>query len=53
MVDCSASGAEDVNEAVQAAKAAFPAWSKLSGLERGNILRKAAEIIKVGLSFGK
>jgi aldehyde dehydrogenase family 9 protein A1 len=46
LVECSASGVEDVEAAVQAAKAAFPEWSKLSGLERGNILRKASEIMK-------
>jgi aldehyde dehydrogenase family 9 protein A1 len=49
LVECSASGPQDVDAAVQAAKAAFPEWSKLTGLERGTILHKAADLIKANL----
>ena len=37
---------EDVNDAVAAAKAAYPAWSARPWQERVAILRKAAEIIR-------
>jgi aldehyde dehydrogenase (NAD+) len=37
---------EDLNEAVQAAKDAQKLWKKLSGVERGNLLFKAADIIE-------
>jgi aldehyde dehydrogenase (NAD+) len=37
---------EDLNEAVQAAKQAQKLWKKLSGVERGNLLYKAAEMIE-------
>jgi len=37
---------EDLNEAVQAAKQAQKGWKKLSGVERGNYLFKAAEILE-------
>ncbi|AOW93119.1 aldehyde dehydrogenase [Rhodococcus sp. WMMA185] len=37
---------EDVDRAAAAARAAFPAWSALSGKERGEYLAKAAAIIK-------
>ena len=35
-----------VDEAVAAARAAQPAWAKMTGVERGRILRKAADIIR-------
>ncbi|MDQ0338280.1 aldehyde dehydrogenase (NAD+) [Caldalkalibacillus uzonensis] len=41
-----ASTADDVQEAVQAAKAAQRTWKKMSGAERGNILYKAADILE-------
>lgn len=41
-----ASTAEDVDEAVKAAKAAARSWRKVSGAERGNILYKAADILE-------
>lgn len=37
---------EDLNEAVQAAKDAQKLWKKLSGVERGNLLFKAADMIE-------
>src|SRR4051794_20302711 len=40
---------EDLNEAVLAAKQAQKAWKKLSGIERGNLLFKAAEILEENL----
>jgi aldehyde dehydrogenase (NAD+) len=36
---------EDVNKAVTAAEAAFPAWSALSPIERGKPMKKMAEMI--------
>lgn len=38
-------GAEDVDAAVTAAEAAFPAWKAISALERRNILLKFADLI--------
>lgn len=38
--------AADIDDAVAAAKAAFPAWSKMAGAERRNILIKVAEGIE-------
>ncbi|NNJ10362.1 aldehyde dehydrogenase family protein [Chloroflexales bacterium ZM16-3] len=40
------SGVEDVNAAVAAAKAAYPAWSQVPAPRRGEILLRAAEIIQ-------
>ncbi|RXT07901.1 alpha-ketoglutaric semialdehyde dehydrogenase GucD [Ammoniphilus sp. CFH 90114] len=40
------STAEDVDMAVKAAKSAFPHWSKLSGGARGDVLRKAADLME-------
>ncbi len=37
---------EDVRLAIQAAKTAFPQWRDLSGHSRGEILRKAADILE-------
>jgi aldehyde dehydrogenase (NAD+) len=39
------SDAEDVADAVAAAKEAFPAWSRLSAAARGEVLRKAADAV--------
>ncbi|XP_033762518.1 4-trimethylaminobutyraldehyde dehydrogenase-like [Pecten maximus] len=39
-------GSTDVDEAVLAAQDAFKTWSKISGFERGAILKKAANIIR-------
>jgi aldehyde dehydrogenase (NAD+) len=41
--------ADDVDIAVKAAKAAFPAWSELSALERGGHLFKLADAIEKAL----
>lgn len=49
LVECSSSSVKDVNDAVESAKAGFAAWSKLTGLERGTILHRAAEVIKANL----
>lgn len=35
-----------IEQAVEAAKAGFAVWSKMSGTERGRILRKAADIMR-------
>ena len=43
------SGKEEVDRAVKAARAAFPAWSSLSGLERGRLLTRAAKILRDNL----
>ena len=39
-------GESDVAAAVAAAKAAFPAWAALDALDRGQILRRFAEVIR-------
>ncbi|WP_029004883.1 aldehyde dehydrogenase family protein [Azorhizobium doebereinerae] len=41
--------AADIEAAVAAAEAAFPVWSGLSGAERGDILHRAAAILKMRL----
>ncbi len=38
--------AEDVDAAVRAAQAAFPAWAAVPPLERGRLLRKAAAVLR-------
>ncbi len=38
--------ASDINQAVLAAKKAFPAWNKLSGLERGKYLFRIARLLQ-------
>ena len=40
------SGADDVNAAVAAAKAAFPAWRALPAPKRGEILLRAAQLLQ-------
>jgi len=40
------SGKPEVDRAVSSAKDAFSSWSKMSGMERGKILREAAKIIR-------
>ncbi|CAM1511849.1 Fc.00g093620.m01.CDS01 [Cosmosporella sp. VM-42] len=42
---CPESVTEDFGDAVQAASKAFPAWSALSGRQRGRILRKLFDLI--------
>jgi aminomuconate-semialdehyde/2-hydroxymuconate-6-semialdehyde dehydrogenase len=39
----------DVDDAVRAAKAAFPAWSRTAAAERSNLLLKLAELIEKNL----
>lgn len=40
-------GAEEVDQAVKAAKSAFGPWSKMSGMERARIMIEAAHMIEV------
>jgi len=42
-------GAEDVDKAVAAAKAAFPAWSELGAAERGAWINKLADAVEKAL----
>merc|ERR1712142_1260700 len=44
-----ASGKLEVDRAVATARAAFPGWAELSGLERGRILTRAAAIMRENL----
>ena len=37
----------DVNTAISAARDAFKSWSQLSGMQRGKLLTKAAQILRV------
>ena len=41
------SGPEDVERAVAAARAAFPRWKALPAPKRGEILYRAAELVKM------
>ena len=41
--------ADDVNKAVEAAKNAFPYWSKLSNKERASYMNKIADLIDKNL----
>jgi len=43
------SGQAELDQAVLAAKAAFPAWSQMSGMERGRIMIRAACLIRDNL----
>lgn len=38
--------ADDVENAIESAKAGFNVWSKMSGTERGRILKKAVDILR-------
>jgi betaine-aldehyde dehydrogenase len=49
IADVAMAGREDIDRAVAAAKAAFPAWSHLSGSERGRILLRLADKIEANL----
>lgn len=42
---------ECVDIAVQSAKEALGSWKKLTGFERGKVLKKAADIIRVSSTF--
>ncbi|KAE8318973.1 Aldehyde/histidinol dehydrogenase [Aspergillus transmontanensis] len=42
---CASASIDDVNRAVEAAKAAFPAWSKTKPYDRRDILMRAADIM--------
>lgn len=46
IMQVSLAGAEDVDAAVQAAQAAFPAWASTPPRTRGEYLRKAAEALR-------
>jgi len=43
------SDANDVDMAVNSARDAFRSWSQLSGMQRGKLLTKAAQILRVSL----
>ena len=45
VVKCS--GNEDITKAVSASASAFDKWSALSGSERAQVLRRAAEIVRL------
>ena len=47
--DFASAGVEEVNAAVAAAKAAFPAWSKLGPKGRGELLHKLADLIEANV----
>ena len=49
LCEVSSTGEADVDRAVASARAAFPAWSRLSGMERGRLLTRAAAIIRDNL----
>ncbi len=49
MVPC---GAEEVDEAIKSAHAAYLKWSKMAGMERARVMLEAARIIRVRRSSG-
>ncbi len=46
VADVAEGDAADIEQAIAAAERAFPIWSALSGAERGDIMQRAAEIMK-------
>lgn len=46
VAECALAGVEDAQAALQAAHDAFPAWSRLPGRARGEIMHKAAAIFR-------
>src|SRR5258706_801532 len=46
IADVALAGKADIDKAVAAAKRAFPAWSRLSGADRGRILLRLADLIE-------
>ncbi|MGH8205878.1 MAG: aldehyde dehydrogenase family protein, partial [Steroidobacteraceae bacterium] len=49
IADVAMAGRQDIDRAVAAAQAAFPAWSHLSASERGRILLRVADKIEDNL----
>jgi acyl-CoA reductase-like NAD-dependent aldehyde dehydrogenase len=45
-VEVAEGAAEDIEAAVAAAERAFPVWSALTGAERGDIMHRAAEVLR-------
>ena len=45
--DVASSNEDDVDIAIKSARREFKAWRKIAGFDRGNILKKAANIIRV------
>src|SRR5438552_16724110 len=43
--------AQDIDKAIDAALAAFPAWSKTAAATRSNILLKVAQVIEDNLEY--
>lgn len=41
------SGVADVDTAVTSARTALPHWAAMSGFERGQVLKRAADLIRV------
>ena len=41
------SNGDDVDIAIKSARREFKAWRKIAGFDRGNVLKKAANIIRV------
>jgi aldehyde dehydrogenase (NAD+) len=46
IADVALAGKEDIDRAVRAAQAAFPAWSKMAAMDRGRLLLKLADKIE-------
>ncbi len=49
LADCADASAADIDRAVAAARAAFPAWSKTSPEQRANMLLKIADLVEANL----
>lgn len=51
MAECPISDADHVDKVVSAASKAQSQWAQKTPLERGKVLKKAADIIRVGSNF--
>ncbi|MDY3115010.1 MAG: aldehyde dehydrogenase family protein [Sutterella sp.] len=49
LADCADASPADIDRAVAAARAAFPAWSKTSPEQRANLLLKIADLVEANL----
>ena len=53
MAQCPIADANVVDEAVKGAEATRGKWTEMTALERGQVLRKTAQIIRVGEKLQK
>src|SRR3954471_19207609 len=51
LAEVSEATAEDVDKAVNAARAAFPAWRRMAAADRGRLLLKLAEAVEADSEY--